>query len=148
MKFSMKKTALIGILAAGMLALLAACSTTTRVMVGQLRPPSNPALVKVYYTPPKHYAPIAIVSADSQGSFQLTAQGRVDVALARAKNEAASLGANGLLFQKLDEVGPSPNVGIATIDKSASNATSAFVGVSGGRLNKGLTAVAIFVTEE
>ena len=85
-------------------ALLVSC-TTAHVMVGHARPPVDPATVKVYSVPPKHYEEIARVASDSKGAFRFTPQGNMDAALERAKSEAASLGANGLLLQEVPHSG-------------------------------------------
>lgn len=141
----MKTIILSALLITGAFALLTGC-TTSHVLVGHLRPATDPAQVKVYYTPPKHYEPIAVISADSRASFRLGAQGKVDAAMERAKREAASLGANGLLFQNLGEGGPQVGAGLGTKVGSTSNAT--VVGISSGGLDKTVTVVAVFVTEE
>lgn len=139
----MKKYTLPLILAAG-LALLSACTTSSHILVGQVRTPTDPAQVKIYATPPKHYEPIAVVSADSKGSFHVSAQGKVDAAMERARNEAAALGANGLLFQDVRETGP----GVTSAVGVGPSSNRVFAGVSSGPLHKQVTLLAIFVTEQ
>ena len=143
----MKTVTLSSLLAAGALALLCGC-TTSHVLVGPTRAPANPAAVRVYYAPPKHYEAIALVSADSKASFQITAQGRVDAALERAKREAASLGANGLLLKGVEPGGASVGVGLGTGHRTGATLATTAVGVSSGPLDKVVNAVAIFVSEE
>lgn len=122
--------------------LLVGCSTS-HVIVGKTRVPTDPAQIKIYFAPPKHYETIAVVSADSNASFRFSAQGKVDAALERAKRDAARLGANGLLLQTLGESG-SVMVGNAM----SSGSSTSFVGVSGGGLIKTVSVLAVYVTEE
>ena len=81
-------------------------------MVGPIRPPVDPSAVRIYLHPPANYEEIAIVNADSRGSFRWNSQAATDLALERLKNEAAQLGANGLLNFSLGEPGSaSPTLG-------------------------------------
>lgn len=77
---------------------LSAC-TSSHIIVGKTRPPSRPEDIKVYLDPPKKYEQIALVDADSNASFKFSAQGKVNAALERMKQEAAKLGANGILLR-------------------------------------------------
>lgn len=89
-----------------LMALLAGCNTSTHVVTGTERPPTDPASVIVYDTPPAHYDTIARVTADSQGSWSMTAQGEMDDAVKALKAEAAKLGANGVILGGVtDETG-------------------------------------------
>lgn len=88
----------IGILAS-LLGAAAGCSNTSYVLVGTRRAPIPPSEVKVYLTPPATYEEIAILSSDSKNAFAFSDQQRMDLAIGRLKAEAASVGANGILFQ-------------------------------------------------
>jgi hypothetical protein len=123
-------------------ALLAACSTSS-IVVGKTRPETKPDDVKIYLDPPHKFENIAIVQADSNGSFRFSAQGKIDAALGRAKREAARLGANGLLIQELGESG-SVTVGNAY---TSGNFTSGSAVTAGG-LVKNVRVLAIWVDEE
>ena len=125
------------------MALLLAGCTTSHVIVGNKRPPTDPAKIKIFAKPPKVYETIAIVSSDSNSSFRFSAQGKVDAAMARAKKDAAKLGANGLLLQGLGETG-----GVMVGTGTTSGSSTTFVGTSGGGLIKTVSVVAIYVTEE
>ncbi len=74
----------------------AGCASTSKVMIGQARPPIDPALVQVYGTPPPGSVEIAQVEATSAAGFGT--QGQTDSAVARLKREAAKLGANGVVM--------------------------------------------------
>ena len=94
--------------------LCAGCANynSSHVMVGPPRPPVDPSTVRIYLHPPSDYEEIALVNADSRSSFRWSSQGTTDLALERLKNEAAQLGANGLLNLSLGEPGAaSPTLG-------------------------------------
>jgi hypothetical protein len=92
----------LGILAA---LLCAGCANfhSSHVMIGQPRPAVDPAEVKIYLNPPARHEEIAMVTADSRGSFRWSSQGTTNLALQRLRKEAAALGANGLLNLRLGE---------------------------------------------
>lgn len=96
-------------LAAG---LCAGCANfhSAHVIIGQPRPAIDPADVRFYLNPPARYEEIAIVTADSRGSFRWSSQGTTDLALQRLKAEAAALGADGLLNLRLGEPWGTPSV--------------------------------------
>ncbi|WP_045770712.1 hypothetical protein [Xanthomonas albilineans] len=75
---------------------LAGCASSSKVMVGAARPPIDPALVQIYSTPPTGAVDIAQLEASSAAGFGT--QGQTDAALARLKQEAAKLGANGVVL--------------------------------------------------
>jgi hypothetical protein len=66
-------------------------------MIGSATAPVAPEQVQIYLRPPAGYEEVAMVSANSRGSFSWSQQGATDLALQRLKQEAAELGANGLL---------------------------------------------------
>src|SRR6266851_4387070 len=72
---------------------------SSHVMIGQARPPTTPDQVKIYWHPPAKYDEIALLDTSSRGAFAVTAQGKTDAVIARLKDEAAKLGANGILLQ-------------------------------------------------
>ena len=69
---------------------------SSHVLVGTTHPAIDPSQVKIYLNPPPDSVEVAIITANSRGSFRWSAQGTTDLALERLKKEAASLGANGL----------------------------------------------------
>ncbi len=70
---------------------------SSHVMIGSAATPIAPEQVQIYLRPPAGYEELAMVSANSRGSFSWSLQGATDLALQRLKQEAAKLGANGLL---------------------------------------------------
>jgi hypothetical protein len=85
--------------------LCAGCASfhSSHVLLGTARPPIDPAQVQIYVNPPADSEEIAMVTADSRGSFRWSSQGTTDLALQRLRKEAAALGANGLLNLRLGE---------------------------------------------
>jgi len=76
---------------------------SSHVLVGKARPAIDPSQVRIFLNPPPGSEEVAIVTADSRGSFRWSAQGTTDLALERLKKEAASLGANGLVRLAIGE---------------------------------------------
>ena len=85
----------IRVLAVFALVVLSGCATSSHVISGTVRPPIDPALVRLYTSPPPKSEAIAILTVESSG---WTTQGEKDIAVAKLKEEAASLGANGVLL--------------------------------------------------
>ena len=93
-----KSTSLTRIILVSMLALtLAACASGSAIVVGEKRAPIDPAQVKLYLDPPDEYEVIGIVNASSDMGW--TEQESQDYAVEELKNQAAKLGANGVLLE-------------------------------------------------
>ena len=89
-----------------LLFLVIGCYPVSHIIVGEKRAPINPSDVKVYDDFPQNYKSIAIIEASSDfalndPSFDFTQQKKTDKALSRLKNEAALLGANGIVIENL-----------------------------------------------
>ena len=82
---------------------LAACAGTSKVMLGQARPPVDPTQVRIYTTPPPGSVEIAQLESSSAVGFGT--QGQTDAAVARLKREAAALGANGVILMGVGSSG-------------------------------------------
>ncbi|CAN5712835.1 hypothetical protein BH23PSE2_BH23PSE2_13290 [soil metagenome] len=109
------------LLAATALAVLAACATS-HVLTGNPRPPIDPSQVRIYYGPPAGgYEEIARLNTSS-GAFTYGEQAKTNAVLIKLRNEAARLGANGILFQ-------------GTADGHGGTGVS--IGASGGRISGG-----------
>jgi hypothetical protein len=125
---------------------LPACSTSSHVITGQTRPPISPDSVRIYSQPPSKYEQIATLNASSAGSFAFTSQGNMDVAIARMKDEAAKLGANGVLLTGVaDQQSGSIGTGVGSSSYGPSSATGVGVGGSFGLYNKVTQGMAIYV---
>jgi hypothetical protein len=135
----------IGVLALG----LAACSTSSHVLVGTARPPISPESVRVYLEPPPKFEQIATIDATSQGSFAITSQQNMDKAVERMKQEAAKLGANGILLQGVqDTQSGSIGTGVGNSSYNGNSAVGVGVGGSFGIYNKAAHGLAIYVPAE
>lgn len=82
------------------------CYPVSHIIIGEVKSPINVADVKVYFDFPKNCEKIAIIEASSNfalkdPSFDFTHQNKTDKALSRLKEEAASMGANGLVVNDL-----------------------------------------------
>lgn len=80
--------------------LLVGCATS-HVLVGTQRPEISPEEVRIYIDPPPQFEKVAILETSSEGSFALTSQQKTNKVIERLKEEAASLGANGVLIQAI-----------------------------------------------
>lgn len=93
----MRHAALTSMLAAAVL-LLSACSSS-HVLTGTPRPPIDPDQVRLYYGPPPGgYEEIARLEVNS-GAFTYGEQNKTNAVLRKLREQAARLGANGILFQ-------------------------------------------------
>jgi hypothetical protein len=119
-------------------ALLSGCATSS-VLVGKVRPAIAATSVKVYLRAPAKYEEIALLQTSSQSSWAFSEQGKMDAVMMNMKEEAAKLGANGVLLTQ-------------TGDKSA-GAVWIPNGMGGGVMapagsHKAGTGMAIYVSEE
>ena len=83
---------------------LVACAGPSRVLIGTPRPPIDPAQVQVYTTAPEKSEEIAIVEAYGN-ALTMGSQARTDALIERLKEEAAKVGANGVIIREMGEAG-------------------------------------------
>lgn len=81
--------------------LLAGCATGSSIVVGEVREAIDPSQVKLFLEKPEAYETIGIVKASSDAGW--TEQDSVDYAIEELKNQAAKLGANGVLIETTGE---------------------------------------------
>ena len=128
--------------------LLSACASSA-VIVGKPRPPISPDQVKIYLKPPKKFEEIALVESSSRNSWAIGSQGKMDVVVARLKEEAAKVGANGVLLQGAEnEYAGSVGTGVGTATAAGNTAYGTGFGTSVGIFHKAGSGVAIYVEEE
>ena len=118
--------------------LIVGCYPVSHIIVGDKRAPVNLSDVKIYAEFPSKYEKIAIIEAGSDFSFKdpsfdFTHQKKTDKALERLKNEAALLGANGIVIQSL-----------STQIKQTLHATDDGIASSNEKI-KEIKAIAIFI---
>jgi hypothetical protein len=143
------KKAFTGIAAAMMSISLIGCAITneTSVLTGTPRTPTVPEQVKLYTSPPKKFVEIAIISTDAAHDF-MSKQALVDKAVQNAKNQAAKVGANGILLDALGDL-QLGSTGAVILPRPVAGAPvmAATVGTV-NRTGKRLSGKAIYVTEE
>ncbi|GAB2504901.1 hypothetical protein [Arenimonas alkanexedens] len=123
------------------LALLGGCASTDKLMLGEARTPIDPSEVRVYRTPPPGAIDIAEIDASSAIGFGT--KGQDAAVMDRLRQEAASLGANGLLM--LGRGSARSPVGMSVGGASYGSRSAVGVGVGIPTTQKKATAVAIFV---
>lgn len=124
-------------------ALTACTSPSSHVLVGHARSPISPEQVQVYLQPPARYEEIAIIDSSSRNTAALSPQAKTDKVIERLKQEAASLGANGILVRDVgDQSTGSVGTGIGT---TSGNHSVVGTGVSANVFVKSGSAVAIYV---
>jgi hypothetical protein len=129
------------------IASLAACGSTNNfVLVGTQRPPISPADVKVYSHPPPAFDEIAILNASSSSMFTTGGQATVDKVIAELKDQAAKLGANGIILEGFsDRATGSIGSGVGSSSVSSNSAVGVGVGGSLGIYKKTGQGRAIYV---
>jgi uncharacterized protein YbjQ (UPF0145 family) len=130
----------------GLIALLAGCATDSVVVTGTARPPISPADVKIYSRPPAAFEEIAILDASKNSAFTTGGQKAVDKVVAELKEQAAKLGANGVILEGFsDRQTGSVGSGVGSSSVSSNSAVGVGVGGSLGIYKKTGHGVAIFV---
>jgi hypothetical protein len=81
---------------------LSGCATGSALVTGVKRDAISPEQVRVYHSEPSNYDVIAIVKSSSAMGFG--EQHNVDLALEEIKEQAAKVGANGIILQSTQEV--------------------------------------------
>lgn len=123
------------------LLLITGCAGTQKVMLGQARAPIDPAQVQIYSVPPVGSTEIAQLESTSAVGFGT--QGQTDAAVARLKQEAAKLGANGVVLMGVGSSG-SP-VGMSVGAGSYGSHSGGGVGIGIPTTQKRAAGVAIYV---
>ena len=125
---------------------LTACASS-HVMIGKARSPISPEAVQIYTQPPTaKYEEIATLDTSSQGSFSFTAQRKTDQVIKRLKQEAAKLGANGVVLQGIgDQMSGTIGTGLGRDSYSGNTAVGGGIGISTGLHHKIGSGLAIYV---
>ncbi len=84
-------------------ACIGGCTTGSAVATGQERSPIDPAAVTLYYDPPAAYEVVGIVEAASD-AFPFYNQTTLERAFAELKEQAAKIGANGVIGWEVGEI--------------------------------------------
>ena len=125
---------------------LAACASDSIVLTGTARPPISPAEVRIYSRPPPAFEEIAILNASKSSAFTTGGQKTVDKVIAGLKEQAAKLGANGIILEGFsDSQTGSVGSGVGSSSVSSNSAVGVGAGGSLGIYKKTGHGVAIFV---
>lgn len=131
----------------GFVLALVGCAATSHVITGQPRDPIDPAQVTLYTTAPPNYEEIGIIEASSRSSLAFGDQAKMDVVVERLKEEAASLGANGVLLQNTSTHGGGGGVGTG-VSVSSGGGTFVSTGIYTSSSEKTGQGLAIYVPPE
>jgi hypothetical protein len=129
---------------------LASCADTRTIMVGPPRPAISPQYVRVYQMPPRRFERIAILNSSGGTSWIFSDQPSMDLAIGRLREQAASLGANGILLQQVyDEPAGGLSIGIGGFGIGGGRhgvyAGGGAANVGGPLINHRVQATAIYV---
>jgi hypothetical protein len=127
--------------------LLLGCAAESHVLIGTQRPAISPDQVRVYLHPPAKYEEVAIVDASSRGGApSFTDQQKTNKVIERLKEEAASLGANGILLEGVgDEQVGTVGTGFGSATANGNTAHGTGFGISANAFMKSGKGLAIFV---
>jgi hypothetical protein len=133
--------------AAAVVVLCLICGCATRpIIVGQVRPPISPEAVRVYQVPPRHFERIAIIDSPAGTSWIFPDRPSMDLGVSRLRGQAAALGANGILLQRVYDVSAG---GLAVGGGGFGYSGNSFYGgggnVGGPLINHRVEAAAIYV---
>ncbi|HEY2686104.1 MAG TPA: hypothetical protein VGI93_21520 [Steroidobacteraceae bacterium] len=112
-------------------AALVACASGAPQMMGAARAPIAPEQVVIYPAPPANYEKIAILTASSKSAFTPGGQKSIDKVVEKLKDQAAKLGANGLILQDFSDR-QSASIGTGVGSQTYTHNASVGVGVGGG----------------
>lgn len=128
----MKSTSIVNMVAVLAIAALAGCAEGTSVITGQARSAISPELVQLYSEAPQMpYEVIALVNASSGNGW--TNQQSVDYAIEELKNQAAAVGANGVILgQPGSQTGGFIMSGSVAIPYDEQTVSGSAIYVSGG----------------
>jgi hypothetical protein len=102
--------------------------------------------VRVYLHPPARYEEVAIIDASSRESLAFTDQQKMDRVIERLKEEAAGLGANGILLEGVgDQQAGTVGTGFGSATATGNTAYGSSFGFSAAAFMKTGEGLAIFV---
>ena len=105
--------------------------------------------MKIYLQPPARFEEIALLDASSKNEWAFTDQGQIDAVIKLLKDEAAKLGANGILLRGAgDQIGGSVSTASGTATGIGNGTSAVYVtGMAIPITYKAASGVAIFVIE-
>jgi hypothetical protein len=137
------------IFAVSLSVLAAACANTGQMLTGDARAPIAATEVRVYTQAPANFEEIAVLSASRRSISGAGGERAIQKMIASMKNQAALLGANGLLLEDFsDEQGLSLGTGVGSDSYTHNGSISVGAGGSLGVIKKTAKGRAIFVLPE
>jgi uncharacterized protein YbjQ (UPF0145 family) len=126
--------------------LVAGCAPSSHILVGTPRPAISSAEVKIYTAPPAQFQEIALLDAHSRSLYQAGGQKSTDKVVERLKDQAAQLGANGIILGEVaDHQTGAIGTGVGSDSYSHNSAVGVGFGGSLGIYKKTGKATAIYV---
>ena len=123
------------------LSLMIGCTIVdgTSIVTGIKRSPISVDDVRIYRIAPESYEEIAIVSASAGHDFKNNSA-LIDSAIQRLKEEAAKVGANGVLLSEIDERdAPSSTTSYGNVRASGNDGSSLYASGNSISVNRGDT---------
>ena len=120
------------------------------IIIGEKRSAIPVGQVKLYRVAPEKYEEIAMVSASAGHDFKSNSA-LIESTILRLKQEAAKVGANGVLLSEIDERdAPDSTVNIGSAQANSSNGSSVYATSNSVSINRGdsytrMRGLAIFV---
>jgi hypothetical protein len=123
------------------------CGCATRpIVVGEVRPPISPEAVRVYRVPPRHFERIAIIDSPAGTSWIFPDRPSMELGISRLREQAAALGANGILLQRVYDVSAGGlAIGVGGFGSSGHSFYGGAGDVGGPLINHRVQAAAIYV---
>jgi hypothetical protein len=109
---------------------IVSCASTAPVIVGHARPAIPVDQVTIYSHAPPAFEDIATLSASTKSVFSPGGPQQIDKVVAQLKQQAAQLGANGLILEGFSDA-QTVSIGTGVGSESYSRNTSVGVGVGG-----------------
>jgi hypothetical protein len=132
-----------------LLALLAACASSSRILTGTPRAPIVPNEVRVYTSAPASFEEIAVLNASKQSVSSAGGERAIQKMIEGLKAQAAVLGANGLLLEDFSDAQDlSLGTGVGSDTYTHNGSISIGLGGSLGIIKKTAKARAIFVSPQ
>jgi len=130
--------------------LAAACliwgCATRPIIVGQVRPPITLEAVHVYQVPPRLFGRIAIINSSAGTTWLFPDRPSMELGISRLREQAAALGANGILLERVYDVSAGGlAIGVGGFGSSGHSFYGGAGNVGGPLINHRVQAAAIYV---
>lgn len=132
-----------------MVVLLSGCASSSTHLLAPARPPISPDQVRIYQAAPPRYQELARIDASTSARFFHGSQQSDAEAIQRLKEEAAKVGANGVLLSLVgDEPSGSIGLGFGGGGYSRNTAVSGQASGAAPLVKTGAHGLAIYVYDQ